>query len=326
MSLSIGIVGLPNVGKSTLFNAMLKTQMAQAANHPFTTIEPNIGIVEVPDERLFQLHKIIVSQKPEIQNPPKIIPTTIKFVDIAGLIKGASKGEGLGNKFLANIRETDAILIVVRVFENENIIHVSGKINPREDIETIQTELDLADLEIEEKFKDRPETPPKLFKQIPKLYVANCSEEQMKSGAWQENWPRELLNQTIAISAQVESELAELNDDEQIEFLKEMNLTEPGLNRLIKDSYKLLNLITFFTAGPKEVRAWTCANGSKAPEAAGKIHTDFEKGFIRAEIIGYDDYLKYDGEAGSKNAGKLRIEGKDYIVRDGDIVHFRFSN
>jgi GTP-binding protein YchF len=368
MSLKCGIVGLPNVGKSTLFNALTQTASAQAANYPFCTIEPNSGQVSVPDERLEKLTKIAASQE--------IIPVQIEFVDIAGLVKGASKGEGLGNQFLSHIREVDAIINVVRCFEDENITHVEGNIDVLRDIELIQIELILSDLESLEKRlpnlekkarggKDKEmliqielikkaitlladgkpaslieideEEERQIFKNLqlitskPQLFVGNLSEDEVVEGnkfydqlagyGKENNFP------TLKISAQVESEIAVLeSEEERQEFLETIGLEETGLSQIIKAGYKLLDLITFFTVGPKECHAWNVKDGSSAPQAAGVIHTDFESGFIRAETIAYDDYLACNGEEGAKTAGKLRLEGKEYIVNDGDIFHFRFNN
>ena len=364
MGFKCGIVGLPNVGKSTLFNALTQTSAAQAANYPFCTIEPNVGDVGVPDPRLDVLAAIAGSQQ--------IIPTRLTFVDIAGLVKGASKGEGLGNQFLANIRETDAIAHVVRCFEDGDITHVSGKIDPLADIETIETELMLADLDALEKRQPAAEKKGKqgdkeqkelaelmmralillregkparltertaeeektfaglgLLSSKPVLYVCNVEEaaadqgnefsERVKAFAKKEG------NVAVVVSAKIESEIAIMAQADQKDFLDAVGLTEPGLNRVIRAGYELLGLFTYFTVGPKEARAWTITQGTKAPAAAGVIHTDFEKGFIRSETIAYDDYVAGKGEAGSKLAGKFRLEGKEYVVADGDVMHFRFN-
>jgi len=364
MGFKCGIVGLPNIGKSTLFNALTETASAEAANYPFCTIEPNVGLVGVPDTRLDALAKIV--------SPDKILPTQIEFVDIAGLVKGASTGEGLGNQFLANIREVDAIAHVVRCFEDENITHVSGKIDPVSDIETIETELMLADLSTVDKMLagtdkkvksgdkeaklqagvlsrikellEAGKAPRNLeftdeeaiyFKRLqllstkPVMYVCNVSEDDAAEGnALSEQvakFAAEEGSETVIVSAAIESELVGLDAEEKTAFLEDMGIEEPGLNRVIRAGYKLLGLITYFTAGVKEVRAWTVRSGSTAPQAAGVIHGDFERGFIRAETVAYDDYIAAGGENGAKDVGKLRQEGKEYIVHDGDVMHFKFN-
>jgi GTP-binding protein YchF len=365
MGFKCGIVGLPNVGKSTLFNALTQTAAAQAANYPFCTIEPNVGDVGVPDMRLDALA--------DIAGSAQIIPTRLTFVDIAGLVRGASKGEGLGNQFLANIREVDAIAHVVRCFEDDDITHVEGKIDPVADIETIETELMLADLDSLEKralglekrvrggdketkeqldlvnrclvllregkparMVERSAEEERSFRMLgllsskPVLYVCNVEEasadkgnvysDKVKTRAAEEG------AKAVVISAKIESEIAVLPEADRRDYLDAVGLTEPGLNRVIRAGYELLDLVTYFTAGPKEARAWTITRGTRAPQAAGVIHTDFEKGFIRAETIAYDDYVALKGEAGARDGGKLRLEGKEYVVKDGDVLHFRFAN
>ncbi len=364
MGFKCGIVGLPNVGKSTLFNALTKTAAAQAANFPFCTIEPNVGEVSVPDERLDKIAGIAHSKE--------IIPTRLSFVDIAGLVKGASKGEGLGNQFLANIRECDAIAYVLRCFENDDIVHVAGKVDPIVDAEVIETELMLADLEslqkrvggLEKKIRgndkdakltldlvhraiavldagkparnvERTAEEEKAFRELqlltskPALYVCNVDEDSAASG---NEWTKKVAEHAksheaamVIISAEIESQLAQLDEAEQAEYLETLGLHEPGLNRLIREGYKLLGLQTYFTAGPKETRAWTVPVGTRAPQAAGVIHTDFERGFIRAQTIAYDDYVSLGGEVAAKEAGKARDEGKEYVVKDGDIMLFKFN-